>query len=212
MQRTKKTVLCRLFYGYLKCLEKTVKLEWLGADCFHGHHVVGFWHEDSFAMNLVLREITGRKKDVEVLVTGDDRGEYIQYIIEKCGGQAVRIGYGFCDAGTLKGLLKAMKKEDENVAIAMDGPLGPRHIPKKMTYFLSEKSRTELVGVTISYTHKISLKGRWDHYRIPLPFSKITVRFDNYGVACVKEPPQIRHYQKDWRIYNGSESCLDCGR
>lgn len=208
----KRTVLCHLFYGYLKCLEKTVEIKWIQPDCFLGHHVVGFWHEDSFVMNLVLRSIVAGKKQVDVLVTGDARGDYIQYMIEKCGGRAVRIGYGFCNAGILKDILKDMKDEDRNVAIAMDGPLGPRHIPKKLTSFLSEKTRTELVGVTLSYSKKLTVKSRWDHYRIPLPFSTIIVRFDNYGVASSKEQPRMRHYQDERRIYNGSESCLDCGR
>lgn len=193
----RKNMLCRLFYGYLKLLDRTVKIEWQRPESFSGHNVVGFWHEDSFAMNLVLRKISERDADISVLVTADDRGDYIKYILEKCGGEAVRIGYGFCNAGMLKAIFSSMKDEKRSVAIAMDGPLGPRHIPKKMTYFLSEQSKTELIGVTIHYSGSISLARRWDHYHIPLPFSKITVRFDNYGIASCRKPPRIREYQNE---------------
>lgn len=187
-----RAILCRLFYGYLKCLEKTVKVEWIQPEMFGGNSLVGFWHEDSFAMNLVLREITGQGEAVAVLVTGDVRGNYIQYLLEKCKGRAVRVGHGFCNAGVLKDILKSLKEDRESVAIAMDGPLGPRHIPKKMTYFLSEQGRRPMVGVTLDYSHKIALKSRWDHYRIPLPFSRITVRFDNYGVVTSHHKPEVR--------------------
>lgn len=193
----RKGMLCRLFYGYLKLLEKTVRIQWRKPEEFLGHNVVGFWHEDSFAMNLVLKEIAKRDADISVLVTADDRGDYIKYMLEKCGGEAVRIGYGFCNAGTLKDIFALLKDKKRSVAIAMDGPLGPRHIPKKMTYFLSEQSRTALTGVTIDYSRAVSLTRRWDHYHIPLPFSRITVRFDNYGIVSCRKPPRMREYPNE---------------
>ena len=208
MKLLKRKMLCRLFYIYLKLLEKTVCIEWQQPEMFSGHNIVGFWHEDSFAMNLVLQAVTKECADVSVLVTADERGEYIQNLLERCGGEAVRVGYGFCNAGTLKDLLKALKEAKRSVAIAMDGPLGPRHIPKKLTYFLSEKSQTELTGVTIDYSHKISLNRRWDHYHIPLPFSRITVRFNNYGIVSCHCPPRIRVYpcERECSIMIGGET------
>lgn len=189
-------ILSRLFYAYLKCLEKTAHVKWEGMESFNGNQVVGFWHEDSFAMNLLLREITETDNKMSVLVTGDPRGDYIQYMIEKCRGEAVRIGYGFCDTGTLRELLTSLKEEKRSIAIAMDGPLGPRHIPKKMTYFLSEKGEVPLASVSVKYSKKLALKGRWDHYRIPLPFTEVTFQFHNYGRVSCKCPPQIRGYEE----------------
>ncbi|MCI9238080.1 MAG: DUF374 domain-containing protein [Dorea sp.] len=185
-------MLSRIFYIYLKCLERTVQIEWIHPEVFTGHHVVGFWHEDSFAMNLVLKTVTDRGNKMSVLVTGDARGEYIRDMVEKCRGDSIRICYGFGDLGTIRDILDALREPERSVAIAMDGPLGPRHIPKKMTYFLSEKGRTSLVGVTLSYSGKLSLKGRWDHYRIPLPFSRIKIRFDDYGIVSSRCMPQLR--------------------
>lgn len=80
-------------------------------ESFDGNQVVGFWHEDSFIMNLLLREVTKENCKMSVLVTGDPRGDYIQYMIEKCRQDAVRIGYGFCDTGTLRELLTQLKEE-----------------------------------------------------------------------------------------------------
>ena len=54
----KRAILCRLFYGYLKCLEKTVRIQYQQPEQFTFHNIVGFWHEDSFAMNLVLSHIS----------------------------------------------------------------------------------------------------------------------------------------------------------
>ncbi len=190
-------MLCRLFYAYLKCLDKTVKIQFVKPEEFKGHNVAGFWHEDSLAMNLVLKRLTERAAAVKVLVTGDERGEYIQYMLEKCGGEAVRMEYGTGSISALAGVLKDLKKNESNVAVALDGPLGPRHVPKKLPLLLSEKSRTELVGITVSYSRRITLKKRWDHYKIPLPFSTITVQFDNYGIADSKSKMVLRVCRKE---------------
>ena len=56
-------------------------------ESFDGNQVVGFWHEDSFIMNLLLREVTKENCKMSVLVTGDPRGDYIQYMIEKMQGR-----------------------------------------------------------------------------------------------------------------------------
>ena len=193
---TRMSIWRRLSYGYLKLLEKTVGIEWQNPECFSKHNVVGFWHEDSFAMNLALQAME-KEAAVSVLVTPDEQGQYFRYLLKRSGREAVGIGYGFLNAGTLKELLDSLKNKRQSVAIAMDGPFGPRHIPKKLTYFLSEKSQTELVGVTVSYSRAVSLSGQWDHCHIPLPFSKITVRLDNYGVAACQYPPRIRLYQNE---------------
>ena len=49
-------------------------------ESFDGNQVVGFWHEDSFIMNLLLREVTKENCKMSVLVTGDaKRGLYSIY-------------------------------------------------------------------------------------------------------------------------------------
>ena len=49
-------------------------------ESFDGNQVVGFWHEDSFIMNLLLREVTKENCKMSVLVTGDPRGDYMQFV------------------------------------------------------------------------------------------------------------------------------------
>lgn len=196
-----KQMLSKIFYLYLKILEKTVTIEWQFPERLQTNQVVGFWHEDSFILNLILKKVTEKGEKVSVLVTGDSRGDYIQYTVEKCGGEAIRMGYGSCDVGLLRDIFNHLDEQKKSIAIAMDGPLGPRHIPKKTTFFLSEYGKVPLVGVTLDYAGKIILSRRWDHYRIPLPFSKITVRFDDYGVVSSKAPPRVKSYQKE----------IDCG-
>lgn len=47
-----------------------------------GNQVFGFWHEDSFFMNLVLEELAGKTSPVDVIVTADTRGDYIEHMLQ----------------------------------------------------------------------------------------------------------------------------------
>lgn len=75
-----KNILQHLFSGYLKLLKKTVAIEWQEIQFVTGNQVFGFWHEDSFLMNLVLEELSGKTSPVDVIVTADTRGDYIEHM------------------------------------------------------------------------------------------------------------------------------------
>ena len=72
-----------LFTKYLTLLEKTVKINWHEENEYGESQIFGFWHEDSFLMNLVL-EASGRIRPtpVDVIVTADTRGNYIEHMIQ----------------------------------------------------------------------------------------------------------------------------------
>ena len=91
-----KNILQYLFSGYLKLLKKTVAIEWQEIQFVTGNQVFGFWHEDSFLMNLVLEELSGKTSPVDVIVTADTRGDYIEHMLQACGGHALR-KYNFSD-------------------------------------------------------------------------------------------------------------------
>lgn len=64
IQKVGKNILQHLFSGYLKLLKKTVAIEWQEIQFVTGNQVFGFWHEDSFLMNLVLEELSGKTSPV----------------------------------------------------------------------------------------------------------------------------------------------------
>lgn len=96
-----KNILQHLFSGYLKLLKKTVAIEWQEIQFVTGNQVFGFWHEDSFLMNLVLEELS-KTSPVDVIVTADTRGDYIEHMLQACGGHALRVPDGFAAFGALK--------------------------------------------------------------------------------------------------------------
>lgn len=188
-----KGVLVHLFYSYLKLLKKTVDVDWKGVESYGENKVIGFWHEDSFFMNLVLNRLTQGQVPLDVIVTADKRGDYIQEILERFGGKAERVPDGFASFTFLKKLLQKSYEEERSLAVSLDGPLGPRHEPKKLAFYLSEQGQKEFIAVTVSYSRKLRLFWRWDHYVIPLPFSRITVELQDYGIVNKNQIPFLPH-------------------
>lgn len=192
MKKWTETLLSHLFYGYLKIIKKTSRLSIVGEELFSRNNIAGFWHEDSYTMILLLDALCSKGADISVVVTADPRGECVSYMVEKSGGSTVRMHDGIGSRTSMKTLRETACISGKSVALAMDGPLGPRHVPKKISFFLSQLSQKEFIGIRISYSRKIALVKRWDHYVIPLPFSKITVYLENYGVVSKSDPPAVK--------------------
>lgn len=186
-----KGILQCLFTAYLELLKRTVTIKWKESEVNGGSQIFGFWHEDSFFMNLVLERLSGQTTPIDVIVTADTRGDYIQTMLEKCGGHALRIPDGFKAFAELKKLMQRSYEQTRSIAVALDGPLGPRHEPKKLAFYLSEQAHEDFVGISVSYSSCFRLAWRWDKYVIPLPFSTVNVMIHDYGEVNKKQIPDL---------------------
>ncbi len=64
-----------------------------------------------------------------------------------------------------------------DVAVTPDGPRGPRYRLSSGLIKLAQVTRAPVMGVHVHYSRAIRLK-TWDRFVIPLPFSKLTIIFD----------------------------------
>lgn len=193
MKRKKigESILQWLFVNYLRLLEKTVHIEWHEDTQFGDSQKPKIWHEDSFFMNLVLENLAHKTRPVDVIVTADTRGNYIEQMVQRCGGHALRVPDGYKAFAALKKIVQDTYEKEHSLAVALDGPLGPRHEPKKLAFYLSEHADEEFVGISISYSSCLRLKRRWDKYAIPLPFSRVTVAVKDYGIVKKNQIPEL---------------------
>ena len=152
-------------------------------------------------MNLAINKLISKDIDLKVVVTADKRGDYIENILNYYGGKALRMPDGIKMKGFLKDLKTESKKENGTLAIALDGPLGPFHEPKKIAPLLSNESGKELIGFKIDYSNKISLNKRWDKYSIPLPFTRIRINTVNFGVVTKDDLRGYREYSKELKKF-----------
>ena len=171
MRQIGRNMLQKLFLGYLKLLEHTVTIRW-EEDTLRGNsQIFGFWHEDSFFMNLVLKELGKKTAPVDVIVTADTRGDYIEKMIEKSGGHALREPDGYASFPALKNILQRAYEQ--------------------LAFYLSEQSGEDFVGIAVSYSACLRMFWRWDKYAVPLPFSTVTVEVRDYGEVDKRHIPEL---------------------
>lgn len=191
VRKTGAAMLQRLFAKYLDLLRRTVAVRWDDGNRYGDSQIYGFWHEDSFFMNLVLEKLAHKTTPVDVIVTADTRGNYIENMVKRCGGNALRVPDGYKAFAALKKIVQDSYEKTHSIAVALDGPLGPRHEPKKLAFYLSEHAEEDFVGICLAYSSCIRLKHRWDKYVIPLPYTTVTVAVKNYGVVMKNRIPEL---------------------
>lgn len=183
LRKTAANILQWSFTRYLSLIDRTVKIVWQEDNRYGDSQIFGFWHEDSFFMNLVLERLSHKTTPVDVIVTADTRGNYIENMIRRCGGNALRVPDGYQAFAALRKIVQDSYEKTHSIAVALDGPLGPRHEPKKLAFYLSEHAEEDFVGISLTYSSGLRLTRRWDKYVIPLPFTTVTVSVKNYGIV-----------------------------
>lgn len=153
-------------------IEKTGSFEIKNIEAIDDNTIIGFWHTDIYGMQLVLREVVKRVKKVNIIVTTKKRGDRIEAMIAYNGGNAVRTPDGMEMRKIFKEIIEVAKTPDEVLAVALDGPDGPIHEPKKLSFLMAKESGKKMVYIKFHYTRFIHSRKRWDKLRCPLPWSR----------------------------------------
>lgn len=192
LKQIKESIISKLFIWYLELVFKTSTI--IMNEFNINNSIIGFWHGDSYSMNLAIKKISKNNISLNVIVTADSRGNYIENVLKKYNVNTLRMPGGIKMKSFFRELKLISKKENESIAIALDGPLGPYHIPKKIGFSLSNEANKRFIGVKLDYSKKISLKNRWDKYCIPMPFTTIKVNVNDFGVVTIEELRDFKNY------------------
>ncbi len=176
---------------YVGVVARTSKVEYDGLEEIKSNRMLGFWHEDSYCMQLLLRELQKRKKSVCVIVTSERRGDYIAEMVSHYGSVPMRLPDGMKMRSFLSDLKEESKKEALSLAAAMDGPSGPYRKPKRLLFMLAHEAKKEIVYVRYEKKGMLTMPWRWDKYRVPLPFSKLKCRMEYFGEI---EQSELRNF------------------
>ncbi len=172
----------KVYIKYLELVYKTSKIELASTNVdIIKNSIIGFWHGDSYVMNLLIKKLYKEDANVMVVVTADERGDYIEDILNYYNMRALRMPDGIKMKSFLRELNEESKKENSALVISLDGPLGPLHDPKKIGFKLANTSEKNFLATKIDIKRKITLTRRWDNYVIPLPFSEIKFSIVDFG-------------------------------
>ncbi|MGB7621076.1 MAG: lysophospholipid acyltransferase family protein [Terriglobia bacterium] len=160
-------------YGLIRLIGRTLKFESRGDENLEaiykaGHRAIfTFWHNRIFGATWYFR-----KRGIVVMTSQNFDGEYIARFIQMLGYEAAR---GSSSRGGMRALVEMAKclREGSDVGFTIDGPRGPRYQAKMGPVMLARKTGDGIFCFHVSYEKKWVLKGSWDHFQIPKPFSRV---------------------------------------
>lgn len=193
---SKEALAGEIFHAYIRLVGATARIEIRNLDRIRDNTMLGYWHGDSYCMQLVLKEIARKKRRIQVIVTADKRGDSIERMINHYGAKALRLPDGLKMRPFFSQLKAESITEGSILGTALDGPVGPLHEPKKLLFLLASESGKEMTYVHFTYKRVMYLKHRWDNYVIPLPFSRVAADIEELGKVSKSDLSNFKEYQK----------------
>lgn len=129
------------------------------------------WHDELFSLIPVARQLR-----VVSIVSPSRDGDFLAKILESQHVEAVRGSSTRGGMRALLGLAHIMKKDLAHACITIDGPAGPRHVAKEGALFLANRTGARICPCRIYVRHAVRIP-TWDRFQIPLPFSRVIIRF-----------------------------------
>jgi tetraacyldisaccharide 4'-kinase len=163
---------------FLTGLGKTWRLQWQGREHLEsarrdspgGNVIFAFWHN-----SLAILAHTHRHRDVHVLVSQHRDGELIAQVVAGMGFGLVR---GSSRRGGLQALFGLAREIERgrDVAITVDGPIGPRYSVQPGIILLARRTGRPVVPVLVS-AKPCSELPTWDALRLPHPGARLRLRY-----------------------------------
>ena len=164
-------------------------------------HVNGFWERRTPVIYavwhgriLILPAIYGKHRKVHVMASRHRDGELVTRFLRSFGFESVRGSTTHGGSLALRRLAKFLRNGAE-VAVAPDGPRGPREVVQPGVIALAKLTGAPIVPVTVSASRSWRLKS-WDAFLIPKPFARVAVGF---GAPIVVPPRADRSEQENLR-------------
>ena len=169
-------------YGLIRSLAFTQRIRWeydprvLGKEI--GSVIFCIWHNRLPFSLIIYREYARRSKrtpQMAAIVSASKDGGVVARILEHFGVEPVR---GSSSRRGPQALLEltTWAKRGYDLAITPDGPRGPRYTVQAGAVALAQLTGLPLIPVSYHLSWKICLRS-WDRFQIPLPFSRLFVRF-----------------------------------
>ena len=178
-----------LLVNIYKAICSTLRIEEVNREVVDAAHARGerlifcLWHDELFSLIPVARHLK-----VVAIVSPSKDGDYLERILASNNVGAVR---GSSTRGGVRALLslaRMMKSEQVHACITIDGPAGPRHVAKEGGLFLANRTGGRIIPVRIFMKNSFKAP-TWDKFQIPLPFSKVVIRFgEPWGEGQLEVP------------------------
>ncbi len=133
--------------------------------------IYALWHG-----RIVLPILRMRNCGIIAMVSEHRDGEIVTRTLMSAGFDTVR---GSSTRGGVRALARMVKlaREGNSFAFTADGPRGPRWHLQPGTVYLAAKTGLPVIPVTGSVKRSLTFTKSWDHFQLPLPFTRGIVSF-----------------------------------
>ena len=139
-----------------------------------GPVVLAFWHEDL----AVLGPLHADRGWVGMVSRSRD-GQRLAMVLETLGYETVRGSSSNFARSVARAGLRALRS-GRSLAIAVDGPRGPRRVVSPGAQTLARWAGVPLVLVGCEAAPALRLPS-WDGQRLPAPLARVVVRYEVFG-------------------------------
>lgn len=179
-----------LAYATVRLIRKTCEIEVLGNVPRPEEPVVySLWHENLAPLFVAFDGLKGQ-------VWMNHPAWYMKpiHVLLALGGVS-RLCLGSTGNGGREALASVIAhlNEGRSTTIACDGPAGPFHDLKPGVWLMGKGADVPIVPLAFSCSRALRLGG-WDRKVIPLPFSKITIR---YGEPIRATEPEMEAQKRE---------------
>jgi lysophospholipid acyltransferase (LPLAT)-like uncharacterized protein len=178
------TILSLIGWTLIASWGRTIRLHFVNKDVpdrllAEGKNVIyAFWHGRQFLA------MYGHRHTGVILPSSESKdGEIQARILKRFGYRVVRGSSKRKGAQALLGLVDGLRK-GTSIALAVDGPRGPRYEVKQGVTYLAGKLDKPIIPVMTSARRYWIFEKIWDHYLLPKPFTR--------GIVLYGEPIMVR--------------------
>jgi hypothetical protein len=139
------------------------------------------WHDGILGMIF-----SRRQRHLAGLVSLHNDGAYVADMMEIFGIRPIRGSSGRRGVGAVREMMVAAR--DWHIAIATDGPRGPRHVVKDGILYLASHSGRGIVPAAYAVRRGWRPRGRWTDMLIPRPCTRTWI----LAAAPIRIPPDLR--------------------
>ncbi len=133
---------------------------------------IACWHQNNLTNMWLIKVVKAL-----VMASPSFEGKMIGLAIERIGGTIAWGSSRKKPVAALKSLVRMTKTSGKCPVITVDGPIGPRHLPKPGILEVARLARLPIVPLGTHGQSAWVLKRTWDLTQIPKPFSKVTYYF-----------------------------------
>ncbi len=133
--------------------------------------IYAFWHQRApfFAY-------THSHENASILVSQSKDGEIIAQLLRLSGVGATRGSASRGGQAATRAMIETIEA-GQDLGFTVDGPKGPARKSKPGILHLAQKLDLPILPLTCAFSRKIEFKKAWDRFHLPLPFSRISVRY-----------------------------------